>query len=62
MIMLMIMIFLKLCCFGQIYPRMDPLGTSQPKFIRPIQLQNNIGLKLKKLFNPSYLSKGCHVM
>jgi len=35
-----------------------PLGTSHPKFLRPIQLQNNIRLTLKKLFIPNYLSKG----
>jgi hypothetical protein len=33
---------------GHTYPWVDPLRTSHPKFFKPIQLQNNIGITLKK--------------
>jgi len=36
---------------GHTYPWVDPLRTSHPKFLKPIQLQNNIGITLKKRFS-----------
>ncbi len=47
-------------CLGleQTSPWVVPLRTSHLKFLRPIQLQNNIGFILKNLFTPNYLSKG----
>jgi hypothetical protein len=35
-----------------------PLGMSHPKLLKPIQLQNNMELALKKKIIPNYLSKG----
>ncbi len=42
----------------QTYTWVVPLGTSHPKFLRPIQLQDNTRLTLKNKFSPNYLSKG----
>jgi hypothetical protein len=42
----------------KIYPWVVPLGMSHPKLLKPIQLQNNMELALKKKIIPNYLSKG----
>ncbi len=44
-------------CKLHTYPWVVPQGMSHPKFLWPIQLQENIGLTWRKLFIPKYLSK-----